>query len=88
MDAPDPLKEIGILLRKRRIRRGIEQQDLALRVGIAQGYLSEIEQAKKLPTLPTLLSICRALSCSMGDLICEAEELSRPVLKPQIDPFE
>jgi DNA-binding XRE family transcriptional regulator len=72
-----------------RKHRGMTQQALAKRVGVAQGFISEIENGSKTGDVQTLAAIAGALDISLDDLIVlrrtrHAKSGSRtPVRKPR-----
>jgi DNA-binding XRE family transcriptional regulator len=53
--------EIGRTIRDARVRMGLNQTDLALKVGMKQPDISMIEEGKKNMTLETLSNLCQAL---------------------------
>ena len=55
---------------KYRILLNVSQRQLARKLGISQGYLSEIEHCKKSPTLRMLFRIADELSVCPLILIC------------------
>lgn len=57
------------LLKALRIWRGLTQADLAHRVGINQGYLSELENRSKMGTHDTLAKLAEGLDVPNGWLI-------------------
>jgi transcriptional regulator with XRE-family HTH domain len=57
-------------LRERRIRAGLNQDDLARRTGLSQSYISLLERGKKKkPTAKTLGILADALGCDIDDLM-------------------
>ncbi|MBM3244824.1 MAG: helix-turn-helix transcriptional regulator [Candidatus Omnitrophica bacterium] len=56
------LKEIGALIRRERINKGLSQQELSLLTRVKQPEISKIEEGKKNITLVTLIRLCRALN--------------------------
>jgi len=54
-------KKIGILLRDKRIEKGYSQKDLAIKVGLKQPDISNIEKGKVNLTLETLIRLCKVL---------------------------
>jgi transcriptional regulator with XRE-family HTH domain len=52
-----------------RKHRGMTQQALSKRVGVAQGFISEIENGAKTGDVQTLAAVARALEISMDDLV-------------------
>jgi DNA-binding XRE family transcriptional regulator len=68
-------KEVDALLAAKtplafwRKKRGLSQEALARSVGIAQGFISEIEAGKKAGDIATLKGIAGALRISLDDLV-------------------
>lgn len=68
-------KEVDALLAAKtplafwRKKRGLSQEALARNVGIAQGFISEIEAGKKAGDIATLKGIAGALRISLDDLV-------------------
>jgi DNA-binding XRE family transcriptional regulator len=60
-----------------RKHRGMTQQALAKRVGVAQGFVSEIENGSKTGDVQTLAAIAGALDVSLDDLIVLRQTRSR-----------
>ncbi|MBR1740242.1 MAG: helix-turn-helix transcriptional regulator [Ruminococcus sp.] len=59
---------IGANIRRIRISRDMEQQELARYVGIAPPAICMYEKGTKLPSLPTAIKISKVLRCSMDEL--------------------
>lgn len=55
-------------IRRRRIRAGRSQQDVAREVGITPPHLSNIELGHANPSPPVLKRIADALKCAVADL--------------------
>ena len=68
---------IGARIAEVRHRKGMTQQELSKRSGIASSYLSRIEKRRLEPGPTTLLKIAQALETSLSDLFQE-----RPLGKP------
>jgi DNA-binding XRE family transcriptional regulator len=51
-----------------RAKRGMSQSGLARKLGISQGFLSEIESGKKSGDVGTLRKLARALEVTLDDL--------------------
>jgi len=87
--------KIGKAIVAIRNERHISQKELADKSKLANGYLSQIENDKKLPSLEALDSICQALNVPMYVFLLKAkieEGISDPdqmvflrQLKPAID---
>ena len=56
-------------LRKRRIRLGLSQVDLAARLGVFQPYISDLESGRKSPLMETLAEIAEALETTPARLL-------------------
>lgn len=54
------LKEVGKIIRDKRVDKGWSQKDLAVKTGVDQPYISKIEKGAGME-VPTLIKICRAL---------------------------
>jgi transcriptional regulator with XRE-family HTH domain len=52
-----------------RKHRGLTQQTLSKRVGVAQGFISEIENGSKTGDVQTLAAVARVLEISLDDLV-------------------
>lgn len=56
------VNEIGQVIRKRRKNLGLTQVELGEILGKSNTYLSDIEVGKTIPSLKTLIIICKTLS--------------------------
>lgn len=65
----DSAKKLGENVRKIRHAKDMTQGDLSDRLKIDAGYLSNLEQGKKNPTLATIVRIAEALGVSVGELV-------------------
>ena len=61
-------KEFSARLRRMLIRRGVSQLMLSKRTGISNVTVSNYVRGKKVPSLPNLARIAKALNCAMDDL--------------------
>ncbi len=52
-----------------RKHRGMTQQALSKSIGVAQGFISEIENGKKTGDVQTLAAMARVLAISLDDLV-------------------
>jgi transcriptional regulator with XRE-family HTH domain len=66
-------REIGDVLRDRRLERRLTQVELARRSGIAQGNISRYEAGLKTPEPPTIRKLAMALGLPATDLLLLAE---------------
>jgi transcriptional regulator with XRE-family HTH domain len=56
-----------------RLRNGLSQRQLALRMSVPRTYVSKIENEKATPTLSSLDRLARALEVTIPDLLCGGE---------------
>lgn len=62
-------KRIGLNISKFRRDAGLTSEQLAYENDISKGYLSNIENGNRLPSLTMLLRISVALRCELRDLV-------------------
>jgi transcriptional regulator with XRE-family HTH domain len=63
-------RQIGRRVRELRETRGLSQDELASHAGLgSQGALSNVEQGKRLPSLPTVLALADALGVPLTEII-------------------
>ncbi len=65
----DMRKLIGDNCARIRKERGITQEELAVRSGLSQQYLSDLERGKRNPTIVTIYEISQALEVSHTKLV-------------------
>ena len=62
-------------IRVRRERLGMTQNDLAMKAGVKQSVLSDIENLKTAwPRIDTIAKIAKALGCTVDDLINDPDK--------------
>lgn len=59
-----------------RERAGMTQEELAVETGLTQGYISQIERGKRIPSLKTLLKISAVLGVNPASLLPEETKAS------------
>ncbi len=64
---------VGSNIRTSRIKAGITQEELALKSGLSQGYINQLENGKRNYTQKSLELIASALSVTVIDLFKEKE---------------
>ena len=71
MDANDAAiaKRLGIQVRKRRVALGWSQASLAERIDTSVEYVSMLERGARLPSVPTLVDLAKALETSVDTLL-------------------
>jgi transcriptional regulator with XRE-family HTH domain len=81
----DPLKRsIATRVKAARLAREWSQEELATRIGKTPESISNIERAKQLPALDTLLDLSRVLDLSTTDMI-EASKDGRKLSRERAD---
>ena len=56
-------------VKQRRKAAGLSQEELALRVGAGQGYISRLEAGTLNPTLETMAELAAVLGITIGDFL-------------------
>jgi len=59
---------LGTLLRRHRKEKGLTLKAVAERAGISEGFMSQVENNVKAPSVSTLLNICTAIGIDTGSL--------------------
>lgn len=62
------MENIGENIRRIRLSRDMEQQELARYIGAGKSLVCQYEKGTKLPSSPTAIKIARVLRCSMDDI--------------------
>ena len=62
-------RNIGQAIRYYRKKKGLSQYKLAELTNLSTSYISEIETAKKIPSMETLINIANALEVDIWDLL-------------------
>ena len=62
------IKHVAERLREERERLRISQMDLSFKAGLSQNQVNYIENGKRIPTLYTILCICKALQINPATL--------------------
>lgn len=62
-------RKMGAKIRYYRQLKGINQTDFSVQLSISSQYLSKIENGKRIPSLPVLLSIAEALGIELAELL-------------------
>lgn len=66
-------KEVGNIIRKARLSKGLSQADLAKIIKASPTSISAIERGLTYPSVPSLIDIASALGCSISSLLGEEE---------------
>lgn len=62
-------EKLGRNLKRIRSAKNMSQGDIARALGIDRGYISNIENGKRNPTLATITKLAEALNVSVNDLL-------------------
>lgn len=80
--------QVAKAIRSLRLRTGLSQRQLALRMGVPRTYVSKIENQKATPTLSSLARLASALEVSVPDLLHECGPSREDEIKDLMaDPF-
>lgn len=79
---------VGDNIRKLRIKAGFTQEELALRSGLSQGYINQLESGKRRFTQKTLELIAEALSTPITELFSEGEASKIPVITKKTESYK
>ena len=63
---------LGDVIRSRREKLNLSQEDLALECGLHRTYISQLERGQKSPTLRALIMIAKALRIEPAELVKQA----------------
>lgn len=74
---------IGENIHRHRTAAGLTQEELALRSGLSQGYINQVEHGKRKFTQKSLELISKALSIPMVELFKEDEPLQAPLVREE-----
>ena len=85
MEIDELYRIIGENIRRKRIEKGLSQEQLSEKAGITPSFLSDIENNKKQASLKTLFAIANGLSVPIEELLtayfCEKGVSLQDVLK-------
>lgn len=77
-------QSIGTRIKQRRNDLGLKQLQIKDETGISSGNLSDIENGKKLPSTPALISLSKILNCSVDWILTgEAPNSENAVLSDE-----
>ena len=65
----DMRRLVGINVKRLRLGKGLTQEQYAVKSGLAQQYVSDLENGKKNPTLSTLHQIAEGLGVEVVELV-------------------
>lgn len=68
------LTTVGVRFRQERQRRGLTQEEMAVRANTNHAMISLVENGRRFPTMGTLLNLASALNCYLViDLVPKAQ---------------
>jgi transcriptional regulator with XRE-family HTH domain len=70
-------QRFGQQLQRLRTRRGLTQEQLAVKAGLVRFYVTKLEQGEHDPTLSTLVRLAKALRISVTELLGESVSASQ-----------
>ena len=65
--------EIGEKIKRRRVSLGLTQEELAARVELSKGFISQVERDLTSPSIATLTDILEALGMSLADFFSQED---------------
>jgi transcriptional regulator with XRE-family HTH domain len=77
---------VGENIRKLRLKAGLTQEELALKSGLSQGYINQLESGKRKYTQKSLEMIADALSVSEAEMFAE-EAKHAPIVSEKIERY-
>lgn len=63
------LKAVGVTLKEFRLRIGLSQEQLGVRLGVSGNYIYLLERGKRYPSIGSLVRLARALEVNPGTLL-------------------
>jgi transcriptional regulator with XRE-family HTH domain len=79
----DRVARVGRAIRDVRRQQGLTARSLAMRSGVSQAFLSQVERGLNAPSLATLYKIADALGCSPSDFLDPAPEADVLVVRAE-----
>lgn len=68
---------LGSLIRRHRKENKLTLKAVAERAGVSEGFMSQVENNVKTPSLGTLMNICRAIGADVGELMNQLKNQER-----------
>ena len=68
---------LGPLIRRHRKERKLTLKAVAVKAGISEGFMSQVENNVKSPSVDTLMKICNAIGVNAGDILNQMREQER-----------
>ncbi len=74
MSIEEQVKQVCLKLKEIREEQKLSQLDLSLASGVSQNMIAYIENAKRIPTITTVLKLCNALKINPASLFANSTE--------------
>lgn len=71
-------KQVGLLIREWRRENRLSQADLADRLGVSQGYVSQMENGEAFSTLSLLVALADLMEISLDELVGRNTNTTHP----------
>jgi len=65
----DPLRELGLNIKRVRLKKGLSQEALAEKCDFDRTYISLVERGKRNPSFLNLIRLAKGLGTSLSNLI-------------------
>jgi transcriptional regulator with XRE-family HTH domain len=78
MPSASPQHALGEAVRRRRRELGLTQEELALRSGLHQRWISNVENGKRNPSYSSIGRLAAGLELAPSELMASAESIERP----------
>jgi transcriptional regulator with XRE-family HTH domain len=78
-----PAIDIGSKLREIRISRNMSQKELAEKVNLTPGFISQIENNQIVPSITSFIQICEVLGVSASEILSEKKIEEKYVIKKE-----
>jgi len=72
-ESEDIVRKFAVLVRERRLEKGLSHERLAVLAGLDRSSISLYEAGKRVPTLTSAMRIARALGMKLSELVVEIE---------------
>ena len=77
-------RSVGKHIREARLSKGLTQEQLAEKAGVASSYISVIERCLKTTQLDTFVAICNALGVSADSLLVDVVDAPSPAVTNEL----
>lgn len=85
MSSPIDYKLIGQRMKAKRKQAGLTQEQLADKLFVTTGYISQLERGISRPNLDTLGEICSVINCDIADLLHDSLHGTTDYLSDEIN---